>query len=935
MVRVLRLIAVLLLLPLVASAQSAITDDASVPFNKDVITGKTKNGIPYYLLKNGKPEKRLDLILTINAGAVLEDADQNGLAHFCEHMAFNGTKDFPKQALVNFLESTGMRFGADANAYTNQDETVYMLTVPTDKLQDVINAVKVLRDWAAYVTYADVDIDEERGVVTEEWRLGRSAAERLSKQHSQTIFNGSKYAEHDVIGDTVVLKGAPPDRLRAFYHKWYAPENMALIAVGDFDMGSLHDVLIKYFAFTNEAQSMAQMRPAVMIPDNKNLMVSVASDPEQQVASLQYFIRRRADTIRTYKEYRRQIVQQMAYSMINSRLAELTQKADPPFIRAGAGQYGLAREHRAMYATAVAAGKNIMVSANALFTELERAQRHGFTDTELQRAKDQTMATMEQYFNERDKTENQQFAFELVRHVLEREAVPGITHELEIFRHYVPQITAEDCKQVLASTMTDHNRVITISVPEGNDYVKPTEKQVRDLLAAVAAKDIEPYVDNVPLKPLMANAPKAGGIKSSKDDAEVEAKILTLSNGATVILKKTDFKNDQILFSADAVGGQSIGQVADHVTLSSAAALVDQSGLGEFDNPTLMKMLQGKTVKLSPYIGMEEHGLRGEATPKDLQTFFELVHLYFTQPRVDSDAVSAWKTRLRAQLENQGKSPEGTFFDSVTVILSDHHPRAVPMTVQSLEQVDPAKALAFYKKLFSNAASFTLTIVGNFDVAEMEGMVKTYLASLPSSGQKTNWSDVGIRRAKGKVDHTVLKGEEPKSFVMLNFNGPVKYTPENRFDVLALTEVMEIRLREKLREQASGVYFVSVQPQVEHIPIDQYDISIIFSCNPDRVNELVDITLKEIDTLKMKPVGDIYTDKVREIQFKEREVQLKENGFWLRAIPQLMRDNEPFTVIKQRKQLIAGIKPAKVQEAAKVYLSTDNFARLVLKPVLH
>ncbi len=928
-----RLALLLLLLPVVALSQATIVDDAIVPFNKDVIVTKTKDGIPVYFLKNSKPEKRMDLILTVDAGAVLEEVGQYGLAHFCEHMAFNGTKDFPKQKLIDFLESTGIRFGADLNAYTNFDETVYMLTVPTDKQENLINAIKVMRDWAAFVSYETQDIEEERGVVLEEWRLSQGANSRVRDQHRTAMYNGSAYASHDVIGDTTTLKTAPPDNLRKFYRRWYGPKNMALILVGDVNHNTINDIVTKYMVLPSEAGSLVEKRPFVPIPDHKGLKVSIASDPELQVAEVEFLVKHRADTVKTYANYRRMLVEQLTSSMLNSRLQELAQKANPPFTTAGVGKINIARQYRHFYASATTSGKNLMVSANTLFTELERAKRHGFVESELQRAKDQALANIEQYYNERDKSNNGQFAQELSRHVLTAETVPGIAHEYEIWNHYIPLITAEECKAYLNSQITEDNRTILLSIPSTEGSTIPTEKQMRDLLAAIAAKDIAAYEDNVPLQPLMATEPKAGTITSTKNEPEIGGKHVVLSNGVRVILKKTDYKNDEILLRAEAFGGQSLGPEADHITISNAADLVDASGIAEFDAPTLIKMLQGKTISLSPYIALERHGLRGSTSPKDVKTFFELLYLYFTQPRMDMDAVASWKTRVKSVLENQDKSPERGFFDTVRVTMSGNHPRSRPLTIADLDKVDPAKALEFYKSLFSNAASFTFTITGNFDEAEMENMLKTYVASLPATTVKTTWKDVGMRTPKGKIDKTVRRGTDPKSFVILVLTGKVPYTPENRYDLSALSEVMEMRLLKKLREEAGGVYFVSVQANADKIPEEEYSVSVVFSCNPERVDELINITLQDMDTMAMKPVESSYTDKVREIHLHEREVALKTNEFWSDGVLRLLMDGEPFSNIEKRKQLISSLTAEQVHKAAQKYLKRDNYARFVLKPV--
>jgi len=610
------LLAVLFLLPTLASAQ--ITDDGVVPFNPQIKTGTLPNGIPYYLLHNERPKNRVDLVLTVNVGAVLEDDNQNGFAHFCEHMAFNGTKSFPKNELVSFLESTGIRFGADLNAYTNQDETVYLLTLPSDDDEILENGVKVIRDWAGYVTYASEDIEAERGVVVEEWRTRQGAESRVGKIHAEAMYFGSKYAKRDVIGDTAVLLHSDAENARRFYKTWYGPQNMAIIAVGDIDVEEFEELLKDEFVLPEGLEGRTKKRPTILLPNHKDTKISIASDPELQVPHVEMWIKHPGDTTRTYADYKEQITRQLVGQMLNSRFVEIAQGSKPPITSAVTAWFGLVRENRMAYARANAAGKNVLVAFNTLMTEIERARRHGFVETELQRAKDETMSRMETYYNNRNTAENTQLSRELVRHVLEVESVPGITHEYEIFQHYVPQITADECTAMLKSMMTDENRVITISTPEGNGYTVPTEAQVNGLLAAVAAKEIPPYVDKVPTEPLMAQAPTPGTIVKTEAIDEIGGKKLTLSNGAVVYLKKTEFKADEIVFQSHSFGGQSLGDEKDHYTLDNAASVVDASGIATFGPSELQKMLQGKTLGISPFITRYEHGMRGQTTPKDL-----------------------------------------------------------------------------------------------------------------------------------------------------------------------------------------------------------------------------------------------------------------------------------------------------------------------------
>lgn len=913
-----------------AQAPFALTD--TVRFNPDVKTGRLQSGIPYYVLKNGKPAGRLELMLVVNAGAVLEDDDQNGLAHFCEHMAFNGTQSFPKQELVNFLESMGVRFGADLNAYTNADETVYMLTIPLDNSKNLIKGIQVIRDWAGFVTYDEEAINAERGVIMEEWRLGKGADDRIRDKHRHAWFYGSKYAERDVIGDTNVLLRAPGENLRRFYRTWYRPENFAIVAVGDIDPISFVTVLEKYFSSPASSGQQTSNRPQIVLPKHTETIISVASDPELQGARVEVLHKHPADTVHTYGQYKKLITQQLVYEMLNERLSEMSRKNPPPFAGAGTGQFRLTRENTAAYGMAAAADRNVTKTLNALLTEFERVRRHGFTATELARAKDATMSRMEKYYNERDKSESQQFAQELTRHVLQRESVPGIVHEWEIYGVLVPTITLDDVSKAAQEMITRENRVITVSVPEGNGFTKPTEQQVRDLVAAVEAKTIEAYVDAVPTKPLLENAPTPGTITGLRTMADVGATELTLSNGARVVYKKTEFKNDEILFAARSWGGRSLTPEADHITTMVAAGLIDECGVGEHSVTDLMKLLNGKNVGISPAVSMEQEILNGSASPKDLRTLFELIYLGFTSPRKDPEAFAAWKMKTKTELSNKDKNPQQSFFDTVMTVYSNNHPRVRSMSEADVDKVDLDKAYAFMADRFKYGNEFTFYFVGNVDEEQLKKYCETYIASLPQAPSKETWKDVGIRPKKGQFRKSVYKGVEPQAMIYLSTTGSFKYTPENRYDIIALCEVMEIQLREQLREEKGGVYFVNVIPNVEKIPTEEYSISVMFGCDPTRVDELVSVVKKEFNTVRTTTVPDSVVAKVREIQTKEREVALKTNRFWMQLMTQFDADGEPYSNVFLRDEMIKKLTPARIKAAAEKYLGGPNLAEFVMQP---
>lgn len=904
----------------------------TVALNPKVLTGKLPSGATYYIMRNAKPEKRLDLVLAVDAGAVLEDDDQDGLAHFAEHMAFNGTKSFPKQQLVSFLESTGIRFGADLNAYTNQDETVYMLTVPLDNAQNIIKAMQVLRDWAGFVSYDDSEIEAERGVVTEEWRLGRGAGERVQRVHSKVLLAGSKYADRDVIGDTAVLKHAPAETLRRFYRTWYKPERMAVILVGDYDEKDLESLLKKHFAFPMGASGGSRARANYPITPSNTTRVSIASDKELPGASVQIYTVGPSERIVTKEDFYRSITHSLSSSMLNARLAEIARKPNPPYVGAGAGNFSLTRANNAFSASAFASGKDVLPSLRTLLTELQRVAQNGFSQTELDRAKSDLLAQMEAAYNERDKTPNQNHAGELTRNFLEHEASPGIAGEFALYKEILPKITLTDVTGIATAGITNPHRIIAISVPEGNGYLKPTEAEVLAVVREVEKSSVAAYVDDAPLKPLMSSTPTPGTIVSKVNLSEVGAEQWNLSNGAKVIVKKTEFKNDEILFSAWAYGGESLGDDRDHTTLSNAPGLIDAGGLSDFNTTMLGKMLQGKNLSLSPGASMETFDFSGSTTPKDLHTFFEVLHLSFVSPRYDPDAIASAKSRAAAGLANRATNPEAVFFDTLTYVMSNGHPRAKPTTVADVENIDGPKAYEFVKKSLANAGAYTFYFVGNFSKDTLENYVKTYIASLPSTQEKPMWRDVGMRSATGKIEKTVYKGLEAKSTVLMMYSGPFKYNADERYNLIALTEVMSIRLREQLREEKSGVYFVQVSPNMEKIPREEYGISIYFSCAPDRVDELVAAVRKEVDYLQNNLVDASYIQKIKEIQSKEREVNRKTNQFWLSSMKNIQVNDEPFTVIARRDELIKALTPEQVRDAAKRYLATNNVALFVLKP---
>jgi zinc protease len=921
------------MLPVYTNAQTVPSNlTLPVPMNPKVYSGTLPNGMKYFVLKNDKPANRVEMMLAVNVGSVLEDEDQRGLAHFCEHMAFNGTKSFPKQQLVSFLESTGIRFGADLNAYTNQDETVYLLTIPTDKPNNLETGLNVLRDWSRFVNYADKDINDERGVVVEEWRLRSNAQERVFDLHRPVLYHQSPYADRRPIGDTGVLLRCPTENLRRFYHTWYRPESMAIVVVGDMDPTAMVERIKRTFTVEGSTTYPKKERPSMSLPYHERTLISIVKEKEIPTASIDVIWKRRPFSTATYEGIRLAIAHQLISTMLALRTQEISRKPNPPFLYS-ALQYGnIVRETGAVIASSAPADKNVLRSLSAMMTELYRAERHGFTAGELERAKQSVLSNMEQAYNERDKSESQPFAQELVRHFLTGESVPGIEVELAIFRSMMPTITTEELKKVLADEIAPNNRVVMLSMPEGGGYTIPTEEEVSNLLKAVESKTIAAYVDQAVEKQLLASTPAPGKIASKENIKEIDAVKLTLSNGATVLYKKTDFKNDEILFSATSWGGTNYTDLGNLNNARLAAQIIDECGIADFDASALSRMLTGKNLSISPTISEDAEGFTGQSTPKDIKTLFELLHLYFVAPRKDKDAFTSLTQKVRTQLENKDKNPEAVFQDSLMAILTNYHPRAKPISVADIDAMDLDKVYAFYRQRFANPGDFTFSFVGNIETDEFERYVTQYLASVPGSSTRETYKDNGVRSTKGVIKRTVVRGTENKSTVVMTLHGPMSYGPKERYDITALCEVMGIRLREQLREEKGGTYTVAVIPQMEKLPEEEYAIMVYFGCDPSRVEELTKAVSSEIENMKNSLVDQIYIDKVREIQLKEREVSMKRNSFWMSVIRQFTRDQEPYSNVYLRDGYIKALSPEVVREAARKYLNTPNTTTVILMP---
>jgi zinc protease len=896
-----------------------------------VTMGTLDNGLRYYVRANGRPEKRAELWLVVNAGSVLEDEDQRGLAHFVEHMAFNGTAGFEKQALVNYLESIGMQFGADLNAYTGFDETVYMLTVPTDTGPALATGIRILEEWAHLVTFDSTEIEKERGVVIEEWRLGQGAEARLRDKVFPVLLRGSRYAERLPIGSRESLQAFDPAALRRFYHEWYRPELMAVIAIGDFDAGRVEALIRERFGGIARPEP-ARARTEYPVADHEEMRVAVATDPEATSTTIEVYFKQPPGETGTVAAYRRSLAARLFNSMLNARLGELARLPNPPFIGASSGYGSLLRTKAAWVVGGAVREGEVLRGLDAVLSEAERVSRHGFTESELQRQKANVQRAYEVALAERDKTESAAYANEYVRHFLEGEASPGIEAEFELLRRLLPDIGLDEIETLSGEWMTERNRVVVVQGPQKEGVTTPAEAEIVATFAAVRARELAAYQDVVTEAPLVAEPPAPGRVTAESRDSALGLLDWRLSNGVRVLLRPTDFKNDEVLVRGFSPGGLSLVSDADFMSGGFAAILVSASGLGDRDATQLQKALAGRAVSVRPSLDELTESISGSASPRDLETLFQLIYLNMTAPRNDSAAFTSLMARMRGLLANRAASPESAFQDTLAVTLAQHHPRARPITEAVLEEVGRDRAHAIYRDRFADAGDFTFVVVGSFQPDSIRPLVLRYLGGLPAAGRIETWRDSGMEPPAGVVEKVVRRGVEPKAETAIVFTGALEAWDRPTAQRLeSLGSVLEIRLREVLREDLGGTYGVSVGQTASRLPEPRYAVTLTFGAAPERIDSLATVVFSEIERLKAEGPDSATLAKVQEAQRRDHETRLRENGYWLGEITSALLTGERPGAFLEYPALVAALTPAAIAETARL-LDRTRYVRVTLLP---
>ncbi|MBL4674654.1 MAG: insulinase family protein [Mucilaginibacter sp.] len=913
------------------SAKSQLVADAPLPTDKNVLIGKLPNGLTYYIRHNEQPQNRAELYLVNKAGSILEDDNQQGLAHFTEHMAFNGTRDFPKNALVNYLQKSGVKFGADLNAYTSFDETVYQLPLPTDSASVFENGFKILANWAGAVTFDPAEIDKERGVVLEEQRLrGKNAQERLSQQTLPALLNNSRYANRLPIGKEDILKSFTAETIKSFYRDWYRPDLQAIIAVGDFDVKRV-EALIKANFSTLQNPAGEKTRTAYSVPPMPGTVVKIATDPEFPYVLAQIVMKHPQAVTKTEAGLLQSLRVNLFNYMLSQRIGELQQRPDPPFLFARASYGALIGKMDAFSAVVVGKPEAFETSVKAVMAEVERARKFGFTLTEFERARQAALVGIQNAFYERDKTNSVSFVRDYQQNFLKGEAIPGIEFEFNYFVSNINKITLEQMNAMAGKFISDQNRTVIVEGPEKDKDKLPDEKTILNWIST-AGNGINAYVDNVTSKPLMEKGPEPGKIVSETPDSSMGTTTLTFANGVKVIMKPTEFKNDQILINGFAPGGTSLASDADYTAASLSASIIGSSGISEFNQGQLDKMLADKNVNISPYIGEITQGVRGSFSPRDLETAMQLVNLYITQPRKDADIWQGNINQTKALLANRNLDPGSVYQDTLSSVLSGTNFRGMPSTIERLNGATLDKAYNFYKDRFADASNFTFVLVGSFNSDLIRPMLAAYLGSLPSTNKKETFKNLKMYPLPGAYTKTVNKGIDDKANVQLIFSGAYVYNDLNNIQMDALEEVLNIKLTERLREQESGSYAPGIKASYVKNPEGRYSITVAFTCASANVDKLIAAALEEINKIKQTGASQIDIDKFKAEEARSTQVQLKQNVAWLGLLASAVQNNEnPDQVLTHVKNLDT-VTIQTTKETAVKYLNTANLARVILLP---
>ncbi|HQD09276.1 MAG TPA: insulinase family protein [Flavihumibacter sp.] len=920
---------------LVSNSQAQTKLEAELPKDSAVMIGKLDNGLTYYIRKNKKPEQKVELRLALKAGSIVENDDQQGLAHMAEHMAFNGTKNFKKNDIVSFLQDIGVGFGNDLNAYTSFDETVYILPIPTDKPGNLEKGFQVLEDWAHQVTYLTDDINNERAVILEESRLGKGAQDRMMKQVFPKLLASSKYASRLPIGKDSIIKNFNPDLIRQFYKDWYRPNLMAVVVVGDIDPAKALAMVKKHFGGMKNPGS-ERARDYSVIPPYTQPEALVVTDKEATSYNISvYYPMKKMPPQNTGVVFREGLVRELYTSMLNQRLQEITQQPNPPFLMARTNMGEIVGGYEGFSVYGGVGTGDVKKGVEAIYTELERAEKYGFTQAELDRVKKSLISSMERAYNNREKTESDVYVDEYVANFLTGEPIPGISREFALVNEFVPAISLAEVSAAVKKDLAADNPLLVVMGPDAKaGETLPTPSDLLATVAAVQKADIKPYEEKAVATSLLASKPAAGKVLRRTEDKALGTTELTLSNGVTVTLKPTTFKDDQVLFNATRPGGKNYYPLADRYSAEYAVPVVAAMGMGDFSPTDLRKLLAGKTVSVSANMGEISDGLKGNSGNKDLETLFQLIYLQVTAPRKDTALFQSFVTRNKTQVAGISSNPQAAFIDTMYQVMFANNPLApiaVPKPVY-FDKINLDRALAIYKERIGDASTMHYVFVGSFKTDSIIPLIETYLASQPSSGKKFERIDNKVRPITGVKDLQVNKGKEAKSLILNFYTGEVPYSEDLSLKAQAVAEVLNIRIIEELREKIQGIYGGGIYGELEKYPYANYSFVLQLPCGPEKVDTLLKAAKAEIALIGAKGPEQKYLDKVKKQWLEQYKVSVKENNFWLDQLQSIRSNGADPRYLLNYEALVQKLTTADLKMTAQKLFNGKNIFSAVLMP---
>ncbi len=907
---------------------------AKLPQDPDVVTGKLDNGLTYYIRNNHKPANKVELRLAVKAGSILENEQQLGLAHFMEHMNFNGTKNFQKNDLVSYLQSIGVQFGADLNAYTAFDQTVYILPIPTDKPGNLEKGFQIIEDWAHNAMLTDKDIDEERGVVLEESRLGKGANDRMMKKYFPKMAEGSLYAQRLPIGKDEILKHFTYDKVRSFYHDFYRPDLQAVIIVGDIDVATAKKMLVAHFAGLKNP-SPEKPRNYITVTPRKAPEAMVVTDKEatNTILNIKFPYTKKSENV-VVGDYRKDLVRSLAMQMMNMRFTDLAQGGNPPFAFGQVGNDDLIHGYESFEAFAVVGADGVDKALMATTAELLKAKEYGFNASELELARKDMMSNIEKVHNEKATTDSKNYVEEYIRAFLDKESFPGIDNEYSYYKAMLPTITVAEVNAVAKKWMENKNTFTLVTAPDKSDVKLPTDKELLELTAKGFKQEIKKEEEKKVASSLMTTKPTAGKVVSTQKEDGFNATTYTLSNGIKVTIKPTDFKSDEILMKGIKKGGTNGYGVADRSNAKFATDLMDAMGYGSFSPTDIEKVLAGKKIEASMVIGDVDDEVNCSSTITDFESMLQLTYLQIMQPRKDAELFKAFKDKQSSMVKFISGNPQAAFSDTTIKTLYGNNPlaRMVIPTSADFDKLDLDRAMAIYSNEFGSADGYHFMVVGNVKPETVIPLLETYLGSIPSKGKSAEFKDNGVRPIKGMNTLKFNKGKEKKSMILSIYYNETPYSEDFALKTKAVAEVLNIKVIEELREKMGAIYGGGFNANVGKEPYERYSIQLALPCGPENVDKLIAASADEINKLKQNGPDAKDLDKVKS-QWKEKyKTDIKENKFWAEKMQSALFWGRDKDRVLNYESYIDKLTPADIQETAKKLFTGNNQFTSILYP---